>query len=61
MVATEERNIIVSKSVMMEHCFKEELKQEITKKKENTKMAFLYFQGQKKNYIEGKIYLKQQL
>ena len=38
MIATEERYVNVSKRVMMEHCFKEEGKQEITKKK-ITKMA----------------------
>ena len=45
----------VSKRVTMEHCFKEEGKHEITKKKKT-----LYLQGQK-NYMKGKIYLKQQL
>ena len=47
-VAREDWNINVSKGVMMEHYFKVEGKQEITKKKENTEMAALY---RKKNYI----------
>ena len=47
-VATEEGNVNMSKKVTMEHCFKVEGKQEITKKKENTEMAALY---RKKNYI----------
>ena len=38
--------------VMMEHCFKEEGKQEITKKEEYTKMASLYLQGEKKELHE---------
>ena len=40
-VVTEERNINMSKRVMMEHFFKEEGKQEITKK--NNKMASLHY------------------
>ena len=32
-VATEERNVNVSRSVMMEHCFKDEGKKKFTKKK----------------------------
>ena len=47
MAATEKRNDNVSKRVTMEHFFKEKGKQEIAKK-ENTKMAYLYVQGQKK-------------
>ena len=39
-VATEERNVNVSKRVTMEHCFKEEGKQEITKKKEKHQDGF---------------------
>ena len=45
-IATDERNVNVSKSVTMEHCFKDEGKEE------NTKMASLYLKGQWKELHE---------
>ena len=48
-VATEEKNVNMNKSVTMEHCFKNEGKQKTAKKrKTQAKIASLYFQGQKK-------------
>ena len=47
MVATEERNVNVSESVMMIHCFKEEGKQEITKKKKTQIWLFCTFKDRK--------------
>ena len=52
MVASEERNVNVSKNVTMEHCFKDEGKQKTTKKEENTKMPSLHLQGQNKELYE---------
>ena len=46
---------------MMEHCFKEEGKQEVTKKRKTPSWFLCTFKDRKRNYIEGKIYLKQQL
>ena len=60
-VATEERNVNMSKRVTMEHCFKEEGKQEITKKREAPRWLLCTFKDRIKNYIKRKIYLKQQL
>ena len=51
-VATEERHVNVSKRVTMEHCFKEEGKHQDN---------FSTFKDRKRNYMKGKIYLKQQL
>ena len=53
MVAIEERNVNVTKSVMMQYCFKDEGKQETTKKEENTKTASLHLQRQKKELFES--------
>ena len=60
-VATEERNVNVSKSLIMEYCFKNEGKQEISKKRKTPKWLLCTFKDSKRNYMKGKIYLKQLL
>ena len=61
MVATEKRNVNVRKSVTMQHCFKEEGKQEINKKRKTPRWLLYIFKDRKLNYMKGKIYLKQKL
>ena len=51
MVATEERYVNMSKSVIMEHCFKDEGKQE-TRKKGKHQNGFSALQGQKNELYE---------
>ena len=60
-VATEERNFNLSKSVMMEHCFKDERKHEIKKKRKTARWLLCTFKNRNTNYMKGKIYLKEQL
>ena len=47
-VATEERNLNVSKSVTMEHCFKDEGKQETTKKRKTPRWLLCTFKDRRK-------------
>ena len=61
MVATEEKNVNMNKSVMMEHFFKDKGKQETTKKKKTLRWLLFTLKDRRKNYIKGKIYIKQQL
>ena len=61
MVATEERNVNMSMCVTMEHCFKDEGKQETTKKRKTPRWLLCNFKDIRKNYMKGKIYIKQQL
>ena len=58
-VATEERNFNVSKSVTLEHCFKEERKQELQKRGKHQDGFSVPSRIEKG--ITCKIYLKQQL
>ena len=58
-VATDERNVSVGKRVTMEHCSKEEGKQEITKKRKTPRWLLCIFKDRKRNYMKHKIYLKQ--
>ena len=58
-LATEERNANINKSVTMEH--KNEGKREITKKWKTPKWLLCTFKDRKRNYMKDKIYLMQQL
>ena len=58
-IATEKRNVHLSKIVMIEHCFKEKGKHEITKKRKILRWLLCTFKDRKRNYMKGRIYLKQ--
>ena len=58
MVATEEKNVNMSKSVTIEYCFKDEGKQ---KKRKTPRWLLCTFKDRRRNYLKGKIYIKQQL
>ena len=60
-VATEEKNLNISKIVTMEYCFKDERKQETTKKRKTPIWLLCTFKDRRRNYLKGKIYIKQQL
>ena len=55
-VATEERNVNVSKKVTMEHCFKEEGKQEITKKRKTQSWFLCTFKDRKIVHKPGRFF-----
>ena len=60
-VATEEKNVNMSKSVMIQCCFNDEGKQETTKKRKAPRWFLCTFKDRRRNYLKGKIYIKQQL
>ena len=61
-IAIEERDANVSKSVTMELCFKEEGRKTKNYNKEKTpRWLFCTFKNRKRKYMKGKIYLKQKL
>ena len=55
-VATEDRNVNVSKNVMIEHCFKDERKQETTKKMKTPRWLLCTFKERKILYVRQDIY-----
>ena len=54
-VATEEKNENMNKSVMMEHCFKDEGKQETTKKRKTSSWLLCTFKDKRRNYMKDNI------
>ena len=58
-LVTGKRNMNMSKSVTMEHCYKDEGKQE--KKRKMPRWLSCTFKERRRNYLKGKIYIKQQL
>ena len=57
-VVSEERDVNMSKKVMIEHCFKDEVIQETTKKRKTPKWLLCTFKNKRKNYMKSKIYIK---
>ena len=54
----EEKNMNMRRSVTLKHCFGDEKTQETTNRRKKLSCSF---KERRRNYIKGKIYLKQQL
>ena len=59
--ATEVKNVNMRRSVTLKHCFGDEETQETTRKRKTPIWILCSSKERKKNYMKGKIYLKQQL
>ena len=59
--ASEERNVNIRRSVTLEHCFGGEETQETTRRRKTPRWILCSFKERRRNYMKGKLYLKQQL